>query len=576
MKCLEKDRQRRYDTANGLAADLKRHLNNEPVIARPPSTAYRFQKAYRRNRLAFLAGGVLLVGLLTALSALAFALVRERSLKSESARADAIAVFATGLLDEAVPRLLREENLAGARALLESADSLVSVALTNSPAAELAVRDTLMMYGLSDPASRLKQVGRLDSLLTCVSDDQLPVNRSRDNLRAEIAGSRMAGGAIDQGKVQLEALIQELRQRGPSADVARANAAGSLGEILLSLNRSWEAEPYLEEAQRLDGIWGRGYAEALIQNGNYEKAAQAALGTIDWLDREGPQRPEWASVLNRFRNLGELYGYTTLVQAQCLLGKFQDIESLLKQRLASSRNPPWSPMQIRRLHWFQIGIQAYSGRWQEAASRLIDSARSPSADLGDLVLGMATASALAKSELYWKLNRRVLARYAASATPETAGMQFEALILHPQPDDLTSVLPDLLARIEEGAGFNLVEPTLPFLRAQLAYHRGAYEDALRNLDAWLTSAAERPFAAFALRYTQSISIPQFWRAMILARLGRREEALRAYEEGIQRERAGLKGPEFLLTACFSKAFQREAREVLEGEGIDVPTPSPRP
>src|SRR5207249_3733580 len=45
MKCLEKDRTRRYETANGIAADLRRHLNNEPVVARPPSAAYRFQKA---------------------------------------------------------------------------------------------------------------------------------------------------------------------------------------------------------------------------------------------------------------------------------------------------------------------------------------------------------------------------------------------------------------------------------------------------------------------------------------------------------------------------------------------------
>ena len=53
MKCLEKDRTRRYETANGLAADLKRHLNNEPVVARPPSTIYRVQKRVRRNKLAF-------------------------------------------------------------------------------------------------------------------------------------------------------------------------------------------------------------------------------------------------------------------------------------------------------------------------------------------------------------------------------------------------------------------------------------------------------------------------------------------------------------------------------------------
>ena len=50
MKCLEKDRTRRYETANGLAADLKRHLNSEPVVARPPSTAYRVQKFVRRNK----------------------------------------------------------------------------------------------------------------------------------------------------------------------------------------------------------------------------------------------------------------------------------------------------------------------------------------------------------------------------------------------------------------------------------------------------------------------------------------------------------------------------------------------
>ena len=59
MKCLEKDRTRRYETANGLAFDLKRHLNNEPVLARPPSTVYRLQKAWRRHKLAFTAAAVM-------------------------------------------------------------------------------------------------------------------------------------------------------------------------------------------------------------------------------------------------------------------------------------------------------------------------------------------------------------------------------------------------------------------------------------------------------------------------------------------------------------------------------------
>ena len=61
MKCLEKDRTRRYETANGLAQDIERHLKNEPVLARPPSLGYRLQKSFRRNKLVFTAAG--LVGL---------------------------------------------------------------------------------------------------------------------------------------------------------------------------------------------------------------------------------------------------------------------------------------------------------------------------------------------------------------------------------------------------------------------------------------------------------------------------------------------------------------------------------
>ena len=53
MKCLEKDRSRRYGTAQQLGEDLHRYLNHEPVIARPQSVAYRFQKAFRRHRTAF-------------------------------------------------------------------------------------------------------------------------------------------------------------------------------------------------------------------------------------------------------------------------------------------------------------------------------------------------------------------------------------------------------------------------------------------------------------------------------------------------------------------------------------------
>ncbi len=57
MKCLEKDRRRRYETVNALAADTQRFLNNEPVTARPATALYRLEKAIFRNKLAFLAAG---------------------------------------------------------------------------------------------------------------------------------------------------------------------------------------------------------------------------------------------------------------------------------------------------------------------------------------------------------------------------------------------------------------------------------------------------------------------------------------------------------------------------------------
>ncbi|MCC7375737.1 MAG: protein kinase [Verrucomicrobiales bacterium] len=67
MKCLEKDRTRRYETANALVMDIRRFLNMEPVLARPPSTGYRLWKSIRRNKAAYTAGSVLSVALLAGL-----------------------------------------------------------------------------------------------------------------------------------------------------------------------------------------------------------------------------------------------------------------------------------------------------------------------------------------------------------------------------------------------------------------------------------------------------------------------------------------------------------------------------
>jgi WD40 repeat protein/tRNA A-37 threonylcarbamoyl transferase component Bud32 len=127
MKCLEKDRTRRYDTANGLAADLKRHLNNEPVVARPPSTVYRFQKAFRRNKVAFAAGIAVAAALLLGIIVSTWQSVRATHAKREALAAQA---------GESVQRQKAEANEQQAIAAQASETKLRQQA----EAAELAAR----------------------------------------------------------------------------------------------------------------------------------------------------------------------------------------------------------------------------------------------------------------------------------------------------------------------------------------------------------------------------------------------------------------------------------------------------
>ena len=94
LKCLEKDRTRRYESASGLAADLRRHLTNEPVMARPPSAAYRIQKAFRRHRLVFAAGAAVATALLIGLVATTWQSVRATRAKHQAVAAQAEAVAA--------------------------------------------------------------------------------------------------------------------------------------------------------------------------------------------------------------------------------------------------------------------------------------------------------------------------------------------------------------------------------------------------------------------------------------------------------------------------------------------------
>jgi WD40 repeat protein/serine/threonine protein kinase len=86
MKCLEKDRTRRYETANDLAIDVQRHLNNEPVLARHPSAAYRFKKLVRRNKVVFAASTIAAIALLAGTAVATWQALRATRAQHEQSR----------------------------------------------------------------------------------------------------------------------------------------------------------------------------------------------------------------------------------------------------------------------------------------------------------------------------------------------------------------------------------------------------------------------------------------------------------------------------------------------------------
>src|SRR5262249_49352393 len=111
MKCLEKDRARRYETANGLATDIQRHLSDEPIVARPPSKLYEFQKTVRRHKFGFAAAAAIIVVLVFGIAMTAWqakkavAALNELRTTAPAFAAEARSLAAREQFDEAIGRL---------------------------------------------------------------------------------------------------------------------------------------------------------------------------------------------------------------------------------------------------------------------------------------------------------------------------------------------------------------------------------------------------------------------------------------------------------------------------------------
>jgi YVTN family beta-propeller protein len=129
MKCLEKDRTRRYATANALAADVQRYLDNEPVLACPPSTLYRLHKFVLRNKVAAIAGATVTTVMLAAAIVGSWLAIEANRARREESRSRTIAEQAQR--NEATERARAEaEKLTALRSAYDSDMNLVRQALT--------------------------------------------------------------------------------------------------------------------------------------------------------------------------------------------------------------------------------------------------------------------------------------------------------------------------------------------------------------------------------------------------------------------------------------------------------------
>jgi non-specific serine/threonine protein kinase/serine/threonine-protein kinase len=165
MKALEKERTRRYETVNGLAADLRRHLNDDPVSAGPPTASYRAAKFVRRHRAGVSIAAVAVVAL-TAFAAFstfqARAIARERDrAEAAGARAEAMNAFLAGTLASADPWSGSGREVTVVQAV-DAARERIATDFAGQPELEAAMRTVLgqTYLGLGELAPATEQIER--------------------------------------------------------------------------------------------------------------------------------------------------------------------------------------------------------------------------------------------------------------------------------------------------------------------------------------------------------------------------------------------------------------------------------
>lgn len=286
-KAIEKDVTRRYASAEELASDIRRHLGDEPIQARPPSAVYQLRKFARRNR-GLVGGAVAAVLVLIAATAVSVELLLETR--------DALEVAEDATDDANDAREAEQAQREAAEDALARAEEAEALATRNADAARAEAFSARQMNDFLLELFLGADPGRADGLTLRDLLDRGAATigerfADKPEVRADFSGViglvYKSIGAYDEAEVLLEDALRLTRERGEPGDDFLGVCLVRLGSLRLFQGRLAEAVDLFEEALdlglELEGVERttvlqsmRGLARALVETGRPERAEAMA------------------------------------------------------------------------------------------------------------------------------------------------------------------------------------------------------------------------------------------------------------------------------------------------------------
>ena len=278
MKCLEKDRTRRYETANGLAQDVLNYLNNETVTARPPSRVYRLGKLVRRNKLVFASAALVTAALVIGLGFSTWmffkekqdrqqAVAAEKKALAEAAKSQQVAQFLKDMLKGFGPSVAMGRDTTMLREILDKTAERVGKDLKDSPEVEAELRTTLgEVYEALGQYTKTEEMHRAALALRRAlwGNMNTSVADSLENLAGVLEWQMKPDEAEP---LVLEALTIRTNLLGKE-HLKVAECLATLGDVRLDQGRNTEAEELCRHSlamrRKLSGNESMDVAESLV------------------------------------------------------------------------------------------------------------------------------------------------------------------------------------------------------------------------------------------------------------------------------------------------------------------------